>query len=131
MPKPEIQRLVSLAFMAALLAAGQRGVPDVPAWIERVVVGAGATLVDSEDLSDPHAQRLRWRVRIGASWSDHREEVSRGLSGAGFRVEATDDALIARMATAGDTYLVEMRPISTEGPEPQQTVQIDFTGSPF
>lgn len=131
MPEFEIQRFVGLALLVGISLGCQRADLDIPARVETIVMNAGATRIASEDLSEPHTQRLRWCVRIGASWRNYRETVSGGLSEAGFRVTTIDEALVASLVTAGDSYLVEIRSMPTSGLELAQTVQIDLTGIPF
>ena len=104
---------------------------DLPARIERIATNSGATLVTSEDLSDSTAQRVRWQVRLGSSWSDYCEAVTHDLVQEGFQVETFNDVLTARKASVSDTYHVEFRRLSPSGARRVHNARIEFTGTPF
>jgi len=117
--------------LVGLLIGCQWGEQDLSARIEEIVVRADSTLLASDDLSEPHMQRKRWRVRNPGSWSDFYAVVARELSEEDFQVETLEHSLVARKTTETDRYQVEIRLMSSSGLGAEHTAEIDFIGYPF
>lgn len=100
----------------------------MPQQIERLIEATEAKTLSTENLSQPHRQRLRWQVQADTPWTEFHATWSRELAAAGFRVETTHDSLSARMATETDSYLIELRRLPASV---NSAAQIELIGSPF